>query len=348
MWSKYKVQAISYSCVPISHYHSTLHAIMHSPRFSYSLFLLAIFSSSLRTYSSAFSSQRSGISHASRKQMSPSSSIVANNQTKRGTRRDVFQIIISGACSSFIIPNTLSKPSLTSQYKANASLLPFTNGNGDDKRRQLELCTATVLRVGYWAENVALAIQGKIDNGPVTTDIMKAPYLEARLGGKAALTGKIGGGANAKVYALASFQLRGCVKDAVSHYNELYKTDIKAATTSDEKSRLKLQKAEMDRSSEDIIESLAALVEFDGLDNVQDPSPRSTLALAQYTDAKAKYIKRILLERTVPACNSFVGCFGSDRKRLVEAYVARTYRDELPARYRVDDGSASASATSIV
>jgi hypothetical protein len=80
----------------------------------------------------------------------------------------------------------------------------------------------------------------------------------------------------------------------------------------------------------DIIESLAALCEFDGLENLTDPSPRSSLALTQYTNKKALFLKRILLERTVPACNTVISSFGTDTKRFVESYVAKTYPNETP------------------
>ena len=205
------------------------------------------------------------------------------------------------------------------------AVVPF----GKTELRQLELCLVTILRVRYWGENVSKRIQQKIDNGPVTTDLSKTPYLEARLGSKAALTGKVGGGANSQVYNLASFQVRGCVKDAESYFNDLYKMELKSASR-DEKGRLKLLKNTFDSASVDIIESLAALVEFDGLENLTDPSPRSSLALSQYTDKKARFMKRILLERTVPACNTIISCFGTDEKILVESYVAKTFPNEVP------------------
>lgn len=236
-----------------------------------------------------------------------------------GSRR-CFMSVAAGVATS---PLLLDGYSNFQQHEANA--FPF----GNDEHRQLELCLVTILRVRYWGENISQRIQQKIDNGPVTTDLMKAPYLEARLGGKAALTGKIGGGANLQVYNLASFQVRGCVKDAESYFNEYYKKQLNSAA-GDDKGRLKVQKRLFDNASVDIIESLAALVEFDGLENLTDPSPRSSLALTQYTDKKALFIKRILLERTVPACNTVISSFGTDEKRFVESYVAKTYPNEIP------------------
>lgn len=212
------------------------------------------------------------------------------------------------------------------------------------ERRQLELCTATILRLKYWSENVALSIQRNIDresSSSSSATIIKGPYMEARLGAKAALTGKVGGGANGQVYQIASFQLKACVKDALFYSNEQYTQEIKTASRG-QKGQLKIQKQIVDNAAEDIIESIAAVVEFDGLDNVQDPSPRSSLALAQYTDVKATYVKRILLERTIPACNTFVRGFGTDKMRLVERFVARTYPNELPLSLRAGGAAGAA------
>ncbi len=101
--------------------------------------------------------------------------------------------------------------------------------------------------------------------------------------------------------------------------------------TSDEKANLKKQKLAFQTASEDITESLAAVVEFDGLDNTQDPSPRSSLALSMYNDSKAVFVKRLLLERTVISCNVFVSSFGTDKKLFCERYIRSTYPNEIPA-----------------
>ena len=202
------------------------------------------------------------------------------------------------------------------------------------ERRQLELCLVNILRVRYWSENVALKIQQKVDEGPVTSDINKGPYLESRLGAKALITSKIGGGGNSQVYNLASFQIRGCIKDLESYYSDYYKNEMKIITKADEKGKLKVQKAFFDNAAIEIIESLAELVEFDGLDNVQDPSPRSSLTLAQYSDTKALFIKRILIEKILPACDTLLISFGREKRQFVESYVERTYSNELPKSVR--------------
>ena len=246
-----------------------------------------------------------------------------SNVFSTGNSRRSFISVATGVATSSLL--------LDGYQPRDAYAFPFVAGNTPE-RRQLELCLVTILRIRYWGENVSKRIQQKIDNGSVTTDIMKAPYLEARLGSKAALTGKVGGGANAQVYNLAAFQVRGCVKDAENHFKDYYKIELNSSgsTNREEKGRLKLQKSVFENASVDIIESLAAVVEFDGLENLTDASPRSSLALSQYTDKKALFMRRILLERTVPACNTIISSFGPDEKRFVETYVARTFPNEIP------------------
>ena len=100
--------------------------------------------------------------------------------------------------------------------------------------------------------------------------------------------------------------------------------------TKEQKALLKQQKYDIISIAQDIVESLAAVVEFDGLDNTQDPSPRSSLALSMYNDSKGIYVKRLLLERTVPNCVKFVNCFGSDRRVYCERYIRSTYPNEVP------------------
>ncbi len=239
-------------------------------------------------------------------------------------RRDVLKAISHVSMASAL----LTQPTTSA---ANAIDFPFAS---NDQRRQLELCLVTILRVRYWSETVAQSIQQKINDAPPSglTDAMKKPYLEARLGAKGLLTGKVGGGATARVYTLATLQLRGCVKDAEYWFNDRYKMEMKAnIIKTEEKATLKQTKLAVGSSAVDIIESLASLVEFDGLDNVQDPSPRSTLALSQYTNTKALFIKRILLERTIPACEVLLNAFGREKRQAIERYVASTYPSEIPA-----------------
>ena len=144
------------------------------------------------------------------------------------SRRNLLRLI--GTSSSLV---------LTGDFHSSSSRAAYAFPFGNSERRQLELCLVAIFRVRCWSENVALSIQQRIDNGPVTTDLMKGPYLEARLGAKAALTGKVGGGANSQVYTLATLQLRESVKDAESHFNDYYKAEIKAVT-GEEKRQLKV------------------------------------------------------------------------------------------------------------
>lgn len=150
---------------------------------------------------------------------------------------------------------------LVTSSGSSAHASPF----GNEQRRQLELCLVTLLRVRYWSEIVSKSIQEKIENAPSSgvTDATKAPYLEARLGAKALLTGKAGGGANSQVYKLATFQLRGCIKDAEKSFYDYYKMEVVGANSED-RNELRRRRATVSSSSLEITENLAALVEFDG------------------------------------------------------------------------------------
>ena len=103
---------------------------------------------------------------------------------------------------------------LVSSSPSSALAIPFIGGGAEDKR-QLELCLVTVLRVKYWAMGVSKSIDNLLQRtgSAIPSDIEKAPYLEARLGCKALLTGRVGGGANQQVYKLAGLQLKECLKE---------------------------------------------------------------------------------------------------------------------------------------
>ncbi len=253
-------------------------------------------------------------------QTPPQSSSFVTNKTRRNT----IHTFVGSFASVFLLPNQIFKSSSI------ANALPLINAK---EKRQLELCLVSILRIQYWAENVALSIATNIENQPATgmTDLMKGPYLEARLGAKSVLTGKIGGGANSKVYTLSSFKIKECINDALYYYNKNYNLIIKdKSTTSEQKSRLKREKYDLQNASTEIIESLAEVVEFDGLDNIQDPSPRSSLALTMYSDSKANFVKRLLSERTVVYCDVFVSSFGSEKKLFCERYIRNTFPNEIP------------------
>ena len=206
---------------------------------------------------------------------------------------------------------------------SDASAIPFLGGGAEDKR-QLELCLVTVLRVKYWAMGVSKSIDNMLQRAgtAIPSDIEKAPYLEARLGAKSLLTGRVGGGANQKVYTLAGLQLKGCLKDAEYWAN----LQAKAGEKKDKLAAIQRYAT----ASEGIVESLAACVEFDGLETTLDPSPRSSLMLGQYTNQKAQFLTRMLKERVIPSCDALVKCFDGEARERSMRYLKENYYSELP------------------
>lgn len=179
---------------------------------------------------------------------------------------------------------------------------------GGKDRRQLEYCLVNVLRVTYWAESTVQELKATQDE-----DRRKKIYLEARLGAKALVTGKVGGGATNRVYQLSTLQFRGCLED-IAFYS---------------KSR---QVADM---TQDLLEAIAAIVEFDGLETTTDPSPRSSLTLSMYNPQKAAYVQRLLSERVIPLCKQIFNLFDPGVRQRCEMYVASTYSNEVPKRQDV-------------
>lgn len=212
---------------------------------------------------------------------------------------------------------------LVSSSPSSAIAIPFIGGGTEDKR-QLELCLVTVFRVKYWAMGVSKLIDNLLQRtgSAIPSDIEKAPYLEARLGCKALLTGRVGGGANQKVYTLAGLQLKGCLKDAEYWAN----LQAKAGDKKDKLAAIQRYAT----ASEGIVESLAACVEFDGLETTLDPSPRSSLMLGQYTNQKAQFVTRMLKERVIPSCDALVKCFDGEARERSMRYLKENYYSELP------------------
>jgi len=226
-------------------------------------------------------------------------------------RRIVIKKIVTGVGVSAVMLDKNVKAN-----KANAFTLPFSIGND---RRQLELCLVAVLRLRYWAEKTALSIK-KMREGTVPDllqDSMKGPYVEARLGAKAAVTGKVGGGANTRVLNLASLELKDCLTDGKWWFARENKDNIR-------------KQSSLDTVAENIVESLASIVEFDGLETTQDPSPRSSLTLSMYKDSKALFIQRVLLERTIPSCDSFLNYFDDETREACEKFIMDNYPIEVP------------------
>ena len=183
------------------------------------------------------------------------------------------------------------------------SAFPF--GDDSKDRRQKELCLVNILRLQFWAITTATTLESE------DIEQRKKTYLEARLGAKAmvAKKQKMGGGATPQVFTLKSLQLLGCLDD-LSYYSKY------------NKKVLQLQ--------EDLIESLASIVEFDGLETTQDPSPRSSLTLGQFNEEKATYIRRMLNERVTPLTQELVDFFGPESKAQCEEYIKQYYSNEIP------------------
>ena len=197
---------------------------------------------------------------------------------------------------------------------------PFGDDVGKD-RIQKELCIVNLLRLKYWAQATATKLELSED-----PDQRQKAYLEARLGAKAivAKKRKIGGGATPRVFTLLSLQITECLDDL-----KFYAKNNKRV--------VQLQ--------EDLIDALASIVEFDGLETTLDPSPRSSLTLGQYNDGKALYVRRMLSERVTPLAEELVDYFGPDTRAQCEGYMRDYYPSELPPPPSTANESGSIEAT---
>ena len=187
---------------------------------------------------------------------------------------------------------------------ANAFSFFFDSTNND--RRQKELCIVNLLRLQYWAQTISSSLESSQD-----IERRKKGYLEARLGAKAivAKKQKVGGGATAQVFLLVSLGIKGCLDDLTFYAKD---------------------KKKVEQLKEDLTEALASIVEFDGLETTQDPSPRSSLTLGQFNNQKAQFVRRMLSERIVPLTQELIDYFGAETRAQCEAYVREYYRSELP------------------
>jgi hypothetical protein len=79
-----------------------------------------------------------------------------------------------------------------------------------------------------------------------------------------------------------------------------------------------------------LLESLASLVEFDGLETTQDPSPRSALMLSMYNKEKETFLRRMLKDRIISTAKTIVASVDPDVRYRCEAYVLATYPNEVP------------------
>ena len=227
---------------------------------------------------------------------------VANSSGSAHEKQDISS---SNHCSRRnFLSSTLILSSIATTSTPPSYAFPF--GEGATDRRQKELCIVNLLRLQYWARSTADTLEFSED-----MEQRKKIYLEARLGAKA-LVGKkhkVGGGATPRVFSLVSLQITECLDD-LKYYS---KNNKRVA-----------------QLNEDIVESLASIVEFDGLETTQDPSPRSSLTLGQYNDQKALFIRRMLLERITPLTEELVDYFGPETRVLCEGYVKEFYPSELP------------------
>ncbi|KAL3777817.1 hypothetical protein ACHAWO_010753 [Cyclotella atomus] len=225
-----------------------------------------------------------------------------------------------------LMTTTLSSISLAPK---SSSAIPFFESN----HRQLELCLVTILRTQFWAFNTAKSLQSKLlstspSEDALAENVRKLPYLEARLGAKALLTQKIGGGATNTVLKLASFNIKECLEDGMYWCNQLSKSNQlldKRICTND-----------LMTISDDIVESLASIVEFDGLETTIDPSPRSSLMLSMYNPQKGTFVYRTLTERVIPNCERYLEIFGEEKRILCLEFIRRDYSDEIPFEILMD------------
>lgn len=178
-----------------------------------------------------------------------------------------------------------------------------------EERRQLELCLVSLQRVLYWA----LGQADRLRDDTASMETLRQAYLETRLGAKAVLTGKIGPGATASVYTVGSLQFPSCLNDLKWHASK----SANARKVSDIK--------------EELVENFAFIVEFDGLETLTDPSPRSSLTLSQYTDDKRKFVLRILRELVLPKGQELLYSFDTQTVDRSMQFLQRYYVDEMPA-----------------
>jgi hypothetical protein len=221
-----------------------------------------------------------------------------------------------------IIPSVICRRDILKTGISFASTYSILIGDGKSTNaadhRQLELCLVSVLRVLYWSQCQIEQIDDSmvsVDTGEGAINRQRALYLETRLGAKAALTGRISGsGATRSVYTLTTLQLSGCLQD-IEWYGA--RTD-------------NFRRNYVDALCTSFREGLASIVEFDGLDTLTDPSPRSALTISQYNVNKLKLIRRILNERIIPNGQKLVIAFGPEAYQRSNGYIMQYYSSELP------------------
>lgn len=198
-------------------------------------------------------------------------------------------------------------PALTTPQRCHAGFF------SEPERRDLSFCLVILLRVQYWAQAESRDLQVNVlDN----EDRILQYYLETRLGAKAAVTGKVGGGSTSRVYTIASLNFRETLDDLRWYARKANNMNADALIT-------------------DLIEALASLVEFDGLETTIDPSPRSSLMRSMYDKKKLEFVRRMLAERIIPTAHALFNEFDSDIRDICLNYVSTTYPNELPTKIGV-------------
>uniref|UniRef100_A0A7R9WU15 Uncharacterized protein n=1 Tax=Craspedostauros australis TaxID=1486917 RepID=A0A7R9WU15_9STRA len=97
---------------------------------------------------------------------------------------------------------------------------------------------------------------------------------------------------------------------------------------------INLKRRQVDDLCVELIESLASIVEFDGLETTQDPSPRSSLTMTMYNDDKATFVTRMLSERVAPTITSIVKQYSAEAQATSQQYVLDYYVSEMPPNKR--------------
>jgi hypothetical protein len=188
----------------------------------------------------------------------------------------------------------------------------FHSENQNQRRRQVELCLVAIQRVAYWADRQATALLDNNNSSSSSEQRRKELYLESRVGAKAILTSK---GSGYNTYTLGTLNIPACLADLEWHARQELSKSL-AGNVEDAKQRF--------------TEGLASIVEFDGLETLTDPSPRPTLTLAQYTDAKALFVVRSFRESVLPASRQLLQSFGTEPLETAQRYIEQYYSSEIP------------------
>ena len=138
------------------------------------------------------------------------------------------------------------------------------------------------------------------------------------------MTGRIfSSGATNRVYILTTLQLPGCLQDL-----EWYSVQSPSKNTNSYSNR----RTSIGDLCTSFRESLASIVEFDGLDTLTDPSPRSSLTMSQFNIDKLKLIRRTLNERVIPDGQKLLLAFGPTAYQRANGYVQQYYSNEIPVQ----------------